>query len=427
MVFIYRALSNILFPVFTLVIYLRKILKKEDRYRYREKIFPKYFNITRKDNAKLIWFHAASIGELKSILPILSEINKKQKNIEFLVTTITLSSANLAKEEFKNFKNVFHRFFPIDSEFLIKKFLKLWKPNVIFLVESEIWPNLILVAKKNGIPLSLLNARITTKTFKRWMIINSFAKKIFNSFDLCLASNNETKVYLDRLNAKNIHFLGNIKLINYIDDRKLNIQNEEVLTKRRFWIAISTHSGEETLCLNVHLKLKKFYENFKTIVAPRHIQRINYIKKLCENFKISYQILNKNDLIDDSKEIILINSYGNLGIFLKYAKSVFIGKSTVKKLKHVGGQSPIDAAKMGCKIYHGPYIYNFSEIYQILKENNISREIEGSEDLAKNLERDLRNMEKNKREISAKINSLGIKTLNNTMQKIDNFLVNEII
>lgn len=427
MVFIYRALSNILFPVFTLVIYLRKILKKEDRYRYREKIFPKYFNITRKDNAKLIWFHAASIGELKSIVPILSEINKKQKNIEFLVTTITLSSANLAKEEFKNFKNVFHRFFPIDSEFLIKKFLKLWKPNVIFLVESEIWPNLILVAKKNGISLSLLNARITTKTFKRWMIINSFAKKIFNSFDLCLASNNETQVYLDRLNAKNIHFLGNIKLINYIDDRKLNIQNEEVLTKRRFWIAISTHSGEETLCLNVHLKLKKFYENFKTIVAPRHIQRINYIKKLCENFKISYQILDKNDLIDDSKEIILINSYGNLGIFLKYAKSVFIGKSTVKKLKHVGGQSPIDAAKMGCKIYHGPYIYNFSEIYQILKENNISREIEGSEDLAKNLERDLRNMEKNKREISAKINSLGIKTLNNTMQKIDNFLVNEII
>ena len=427
MVLIYRALSNILFPVFTLIIYLRKILKKEDRYRYREKIFPKYFNITRKDNAKLIWFHAASIGELKSIVPILSEINKKQKNIEFLVTTITLSSANLAREEFKNFKNVFHRFFPIDSEFLIKKFLKLWKPNVIFLVESEIWPNLILVAKKNGIPLSLLNARITTKTFKRWMILNSFAKKIFNSFDLCLTSNNETKVYLDRLNAKNTHFLGNIKLINYIDNRKLNIQNEDFLTKRRFWIAISTHSGEETLCLNVHLKLKKFYENIKTIVAPRHVQRINDIKKLCESLKISYQILDKNDSIDDSKEIILINSYGNLGIFLKYAKSVFIGKSTVKKLKHVGGQSPIDAAKMGCKIYHGPYIYNFSEIYEILKENNISREIDGSEDLAKNLQKDLRNMEKNEREISAKINSLGIKTFNNTMQKIDNFLVNEII
>ena len=110
--------------------------------------------------------------------------------------------------------------------------------------------------------------------------------------------------------------MGNIKLINYIDNRKLNIQNEEVLTKRRFWIAISTHSGEETLCLNVHLKLKKFHENIKTIVAPRHVQRINDIKKLCESLKISYQILDKNDLIDDSKEIILINSYMNYSTFI---------------------------------------------------------------------------------------------------------------
>ena len=214
MIFIYKLISNLLYPVIIFLIFFRKIINKEDKIRYKEKIFSKNFNIKRKSGSKLIWFHAASIGELKSILPILSEINKKQKDIEFLVTTITLTSANLAKEEFKNFKNVFHRFFPIDSEFLIKKFLKLWKPSAIFLVDSEIWPNLILVAKKNGIPLSLLNARITSKTFKRWMILNSFAKKIFNSFDLCLTSNNETKVYLDKLNAKNTHFLGNIKLIN---------------------------------------------------------------------------------------------------------------------------------------------------------------------------------------------------------------------
>ena len=427
MVLIYRALSNILFPVFLVIIYLRKIFKKEDSYRYREKIFPKYFNITRKENTKLIWFHAASIGELRSILPILFEIEKKQKDMEFLVTTITLSSANLAKEEFKQFKNVFHRFFPIDSEFLMKKFLKLWKPSAIFLVDSEIWPNLILEAKKNRIPLSLLNARITAKTFKRWKILNRFAKKIFSSFDLCLTSNNETKKFLDRLNAKNIYFLGNIKLINYIDNQKLNEQIEKVLHKKTFWIAVSTHNGEEKLCLSVHLKLKKFYENIKTIIAPRHIQRINDIKKICDKLKISYQILSKNDFIDDSKEIILINSYGALAVFLKYAKSVFIGKSTIKKLKNVGGQSPIDAAKMGCKIYHGPYIYNFREIYEILKENKISLEIKGSEDLAISLEKDLRNMKKTEGEISAKISLLGQKTLDNTMQKINNFLVNESI
>ena len=100
MVLIYRALSNILFPVFILIIYLRKILKKEDSYRYREKIFPKYFNITRKDNAKLIWFHAASIGELKSIFPIIEELNKSSLNLEFLITTLTLSSGKLAGNKF---------------------------------------------------------------------------------------------------------------------------------------------------------------------------------------------------------------------------------------------------------------------------------------------------------------------------------------
>ena len=114
MVLIYRALSNILFPVFTLIIYLRKILKKEDSYRYREKIFPKYFNITRKDNAKLIWFHAASIGELKSILPILSEINKKQKDgridqLGFYNTTskeyVIYEVKNLTRSSMKEFRN----------------------------------------------------------------------------------------------------------------------------------------------------------------------------------------------------------------------------------------------------------------------------------------------------------------------------------
>ena len=372
----------------------------------------------------MIWFHAASIGELKSIIPILFEINKKQKNIEFLITTVTLSSANLAAEQLKEFKNVYHRFFPVDSEFLIKRFLKLWKPSIIFLVDSEIWPNVILVAKKYKISLSLLNARITTKTFKRWMIIKSFAKKIFNTFDLCLASSNETKIYLNKLNAKNIHYLGNLKLIDHIDNQLPNNPNEKVLSQKRFWFALSTHNGEEKLCLNVHIKLKKFYKNIVTIIAPRHIQRINDIKKMCDDLNISCQILNKNDLIDDNKEIILVNYYGALAIFFKHSKSVFIGKSTIKKLKNVGGQSPIDAVKMGCKLYHGPYIYNFKEIYEILNENKISSEIEGSEDLASNLESDLKIKEKNSEIIFSKISALGQKTLNNTMQKID-FLLNE--
>ena len=170
MILIYSILTNIIYPFLFILIYFRKIQKKEDVVRYKEKILISYFNVSRNENSKLILFHAASIGEFKSIIPIIEALNKKNNNLEFLITTVTLSSSNLAKEELKKFNNVHHRFMPLDVDFLINKFLYLWKPSAIFLVDSEIWPNLISRANKNKIPLALINGRITAKTFKRWMI-----------------------------------------------------------------------------------------------------------------------------------------------------------------------------------------------------------------------------------------------------------------
>ena len=182
MIIMYRVLTTLIYPLLFIYIYYRKILKKEDTERYKEKILISHFNVKRKMNTKLIWFHAASIGELKSIIPIINELNIN-KNFEFLITTITLSSSNLAKEEFKDSENIQHRFFPFDVDFLMDNFLASWRPNVIFLVDSEIWPNLILKTKKYNVPLALINARITSSTFKKWMKFPNTAKKIFNSLD----------------------------------------------------------------------------------------------------------------------------------------------------------------------------------------------------------------------------------------------------
>ena len=393
MILIYRALTILLYPFLIILIYCRKIFHKEDAKRYKEKIFSSHFNVVRKKNSNLLWFHAASIGELKSIIPIVKKLNDKNNNFEFLITTVTLSSSNLATDELKMFDNVYHRFMPIDVSFLIKKFIYLWKPSVIFLVDSEIWPNLIFIANKNKIPLSLINARITTKTYKRWMMIPRIAKKIFNLFDLCLASNLQTKDYLQKLNAKNIYFVGNIKLINSFDNNIVN-PNENFLLKNKFWLAASTHKGEDAVCINAHLTLKKHYKDIVTIIAPRHIDRVKKIKILCDKYNLKVQILNKTDLILDDREIILINSFGLLNSFYKYSKSVFIGKSLIKKLEDVGGQNPIDAAKLGCKVYHGPYVYNFKEIYEILRKNDISKEIINHSDLCNNLIKDLKEPKK---------------------------------
>ena len=137
------------------------------------------------------------------------------------------------------------------------------------------------------------------------------------------------------------------------------------------------------------------------------------------------QILNKGERIEGGKEIIIINDFGILQEYFKYAKSVFIGKSIVKKLKKVGGQNPIDAAKLGCKIYHGPYIYNFEEVYKILEKNNISSMIKSPEELSHNLLKDLNDIQKKNSKISDLINSLGENTLIDTMKEIKKF-INEI-
>ena len=425
MLLAYRYLTIFFYPILVLIIYFRKILKKEHNKRYKEKIFPSFFDVQKERNKKLVWFHAASIGEVKSILPIVNELNNKN-DLSILITTVTLSSGNLISEEIKKYRNVQHRYFPIDVSFVMKKFLLSWKPDAIFFIDSEIWPNLITLTKQIRIPIAILNARITKKTFARWSIAPETAKKIFSCFDLCLTSNNETKDYLQKFNAKNIFYHGNIKFINN-SILKNEYPNDLSLSQSKFWLASSTHNTEEVLCLKTHIKLKEKFKKLITIIAPRHLNRVKDIKTVSESMGLNTSIIDKNDKITDEKEIFIINYFGALPKYFKYAKSVFIGKSTIKKLEDVGGQNPIEAVFCGCKIYHGPYVYNFEEIYDFLLKNKISKKIRNFDDLADNLYLDLKETKKKQNNFLPIINELSNKIFNLTMRDINNFLANENI
>ena len=426
MILIYKFLTNIFYPFFILFTFFRKIKKKEDPIRYKEKIFPSCFNVKRKKISKLIWFHAASVGEMNSIIPIINELNKKDNNFEFLITTVTLSSGNLIKNKLSEYCNIHHRYFPLDVNFLTRKFISMWKPNVVFFVDSEIWPNLIINLHKRGIPISIINARITNKTFKRWIIFKKTAKKIFGKFNLLLASNKETTNYLKELGAKNIIHNGNIKLLSEINVDEIKNLNKDVLLKNKFWLSASTHEGEEDFCLKTHLLLKNDFRKLITLIAPRHISRSKKIKRLCDNYNLNSQILNKDEFINDKSEVIIVNSFGVLNQFYKYAVSVFVGKSNLKFLKKVGGQNPIDAAKLGCKIYHGPYVYNFSEIYEILNNLKISKQVNSPKELSEYLKHDLVKTKELKSNLSLPIHNLSKETLDITMSNINKFLLNEV-
>ncbi|MBD1172480.1 hypothetical protein IDG78_02920 [Pelagibacterales bacterium SAG-MED05] len=424
MILIYRHLINILFPIIIILIFLRVWFKKEDKNRFKEKLFISSFNITRNKDKKLIWFHTASIGEMKSIIPLIKKLNTNNK-FEFLITSVTKSSSKLIVEQLSNEKNVIHRFFPVDKQNVVIKFLEGWSPDLILFVDSEIWPNFLFEIKKKNIPLILLNGRITKKTFLRWKLIPKVAKKIFQTFDLCLTSSNKSKNYLEQLSAKNVKHIGNLKLSAEIELKNQLIQNKNMLKNIRFWCAVSTHPGEDLFCIKTHLNIKKIYNNIVTILIPRHINRSNDIELACSKFNLKSQILSNDELIDPNSEIIIINSYGVISNYLESCKSVFIGKSMLKKLKNVSGQDPIEAAKLSCKIYHGPFVSNFEEIYDLLNKLKISKTIHNEIELSDYLIKDLNNFKKTYDNKISVVDSLGKKILEDTYNELTLYLKNE--
>tara|TARA_B100000886_G_C20411444_1_gene487252 strand:- start:397 stop:1617 length:1221 start_codon:yes stop_codon:yes gene_type:complete len=401
------------------ITYLRRFINKEDKKRFKEKIsvretyFPK--------NKRIFWIHAASIGETNSVLPLINEIIKDNQEIFILLTTTTLSSSELIKKKKLNENNFKHRFFPLDIQFLVKKFLNHWKPEMVIFIDSEIWPNYLLEVSKRKIPLMLLNGRITMKTFKRWKMIPNLSKKLFNLYDLCLSSSNETEKNLRSLGAKNVKFIGNLKFCPTVND-DINNSNLKLFFKNFYiWCAASTHPGEEEIILRTHILLKKRNINIKTIIIPRHITRSKEIYESCFNLKLKGQIINNYNDISKESEILVINSIGEMTKYFYSCKSIFMGKSFSKKLIKVGGQNPIEPAKCGCKIYHGPYVSNFKEIYNFLNQKKIAYKVSDEHDLSVNLFQDFKsNTYSNQKNID-ELNNYGKKILSLTTQEVLKF------
>ena len=419
---VYRYLTYFLFPIFIIAIYFRSFINKEDRVRYREKIFSSHFKAHTIKKKKLIWFHAASIGECLSILALIEKIDNENKDINFLITTTTLSSSKLLEKKLKQYNNIIHRFFPLDIERLAEKFLILWNPDLVCFVDSEIWPNFLFKIKEKNIPLLLINARITKKSFNRWKVVSNFAKKVFNNFDLCLAANAESKNNLNKLHVKNLKYIGNLKYSASKTLEELDDSNKKILSNFKTWCAVSTHSGEELIVLKTHLEIKKKYNNILTIIILRHIDRSSYVENLSNKFHLNTQILNDNDLIDSNTEILIINSFGVLSKYFNYCKNIFIGKSLVKKLENVGGQNPIEAAKLGCRIFHGPYVYNFQEIYEHLTSVGIAEKVNNELELAEKITQNFENQTISTQKQVSLLDEYGEKILKETTLELSGYL-----
>ncbi len=413
MLIIYRLILNLIFLLSPLIIIYRLLKKKEDIKRFKEKFC---FFSKKKSYGNLIWFHGASVGEIKSIIPIIEKLERDKKVKKILITSNTLSSSKIISQY--KFKKTLHQFFPIDTNFLSQKFLNFWKPSVAFFIDSEIWPNMFYNLEKKKIPIVLLNGRITKKTFKNWSLVPSFSRNIFSKFELCLSSSIESKKFLTKLGAKKVKFLGNLK---FSQSEKENFELSQKLKKfflnRKIWCATSTHNNEEIFCGKIHIELKKKYKNLLTIIIPRHVDRVKYIKSDLNELNLTVHSHEDIGKIKRETDIYLVNTYGETKSFYNHCKNVFLGGSLISH----GGQNPLEAAQFGCNVLHGPNVFNFSEIYKFLQKNNIAKKVANQSDMLSELDK-LFGRKNPSKQIQKKLNSIGDKILKNSYYEIGKLL-----
>ncbi len=416
MIFIYRILINLILILSPLIILFRLFKKKEDLIRFKEKLS---FFTKKRSKGKLIWFHGASVGEFQSIVPLLEKFEKSKKISQILITSNTLSSSKIISKI--KLKKISHQFFPIDNNYIVKKFIKHWQPSIALFIDSEIWPNMLLNLNEENIPAVLLNARITKKSFRRWIKFENFSKSIFEKFNLCLSSNKETVYFLKKLGAKNIKYFGNLKY-SQSENEKIEIDNQTIkfISKKIVWCASSTHNSEEKFIGLVHKKLKKKYKNLLTVIIPRHIDRKEQIRDQLSNLGLRIHMHEPKTRIHKDTDIYLVNSFGKTKSFYSVLNNVFLGGSIINH----GGQNPLEAVRYNCNILHGPNVNNFNEIYKFLNSQKISKRIYNLNQTVNILDK-LFTSKKSQKNIKNKINMIGQKILKKSMYEI-NLILNKL-
>ena len=359
---IYKILSVIFLPIIIIIIIFRIFQNKEINNRIKERFA---FSSKKRPEGKLIWINASSIGEYLATLSLIKKIRKIKPKTKILITTNTKTSALLAQKITD--KNIVHQFTPQDNPLVIKKFLNYWKPSLVLWMESEFWPIILNETKNYRIEIILLNGRMSDKSFKNWNYFKFFFKEIISNFSLILAMSKIDQKNFKKLGAKNVNFIGNLKFSNgeLPYNKLLEKKARKIISNRSVWLAASTHQGEEVFAASIHLKLKERLnlKNLLTIIVPRNIKRADKIKKEIKSYvPLTDQFQSKS--IGPNTEIIIDNSIGQLEMWYKNIKTVFLGKSYPPK----GGQNPIEPARNGCAIISGK-MSNFKEIEEEMLRN----------------------------------------------------------
>lgn len=414
---IYRFLTNLLGPLIDLYLYRRLKLGKEDPKRFKERLGHASL---KRPNGPLIWFHAASVGESLSILPLICAIAAKHKKLNILLTTGTVTSAKLIESRLPD--NAFHQYVPVDKPVCVKRFLKHWQPNLAFWVESELWPNLISETAKKC-KMILLNARMSENSFKKWQKYKTLSEHMLKAFSLILPQSEADEHRFKELGAKNTVFVGNLKYDAPplpTDTKKMG----ELVGKigmRPVWLASSTHPGEEAIIAITHKQLKETFPELITVIVPRHPNRGVDIAQKIKELSLNPALRSENEVITPETDIYVADTIGELGIFYRLVSIVFIGGSLVPH----GGQNPLEAARLDCAILFGPYMDNFSDIRKQMEQESAAIKVKDKADLLQQVDMLLHDhsMVEKLAANAAKLAEEHKNVINSFMQQIEKYLI----
>lgn len=341
----------------------------------------------KRPQGHLIWIHAVSVGESFIALTLIERIIQTIPAAQILVTTGTVTAARLMATRLP--PQAFHQFAPLDHPTYIARFLGHWHPDCALMVESELWPNLIRQTAERGIPLALINARMSDASYTAWRRWPRTISFLFSQFDLCLAQDRRSADRLQKLGAGTTQVIGNLKFSAPalpVDATTFECVQSQVGT-RPLWLAASTHPGEEKIVAAVHKILRDHMPGLLTIIAPRHPERGAEIQKLLEVEGLLTALRSKGADIDRTTDIYIADTMGELGLLYRLAPAAFIGGSLVPH----GGQNPLEPARLDCAIVHGPHVFNFADIYRDLESRKASILVSNSRDLTETIRHLLEN------------------------------------
>jgi len=373
---LYRRLSSAVIPLAPALIRRRLKLGKEDPARIAER---RGLSRDVRPRGPLVWIHGASVGEVLAAAALIERL--RALNIRILLTSGTVTSATIVARRFP--PDIIHQYVPYDSPRYVGRFLDHWRPSLALFIESDLWPNLILSSAARRLPMVLINGRMSQRSFPRWRRVIGTISALLSKFDICLAQSRADAERFSALGCRNVITTGNLKLdvpAPPADPAKLE-RLMSLTGGRPIIVAASTHPGEEEILIEAHRVLGAIFPRLLTVIVPRHPDRGASIARMVTEAGINAALRSREDLPVAATDIYIADTLGELGLFYRLGGAVFMGGSLVEH----GGQNPVEAAKLGAPIVHGPHVFNFIDVYDALDAAGGARKADNKDALVRQL------------------------------------------